>query len=1048
MVSKYDPKEVEKEVLEFWEKNEIYEKAKEIVKKGKEFYFLDGPPYVSGKVHLGTAWNKALKDTFLRYKRKRGFNVFDRAGYDMHGLPIEHATEKELGLKDKKDIEEFGIENFIKACRELAIRNMKIMNNDFKRLGVWMDFTNAYQTISRDFMLGEWWLIKKAHEKGRLYEDYKTMHWCAHCGTALAKHELEYKNVKDNSIFVKFKLKGKENEFLLVWTTTPWTLPFNLGVMVNPEMEYVKIEVEHNERKEKWIIAKALVNSVVGGVLGKRYKLIEELKGKDMEGWEYEPIIETEPLKEAVKNSRKPENAFTILLSEEYVTPTAGTGLVHCAPGCGPEDYEVGHRYGLPAFNNIDEHGYFPSNMDWLAGFKAKYDDEKIINFLKEKGFLLSVQPVDHDYAHCWRCHKPVIFRTTKQWFFKIEDLKDKLLEFNSKVKWVPDWSGSRQFASWLENLRDNTITRQRYWGTPVPIWRCTNEKCAHYEVISSDEDAEKLGGKLPEDLHKPEIDKVILKCPKCGSDMKRIPDVLDVWIDAGTTSWNALDYPNREDLFQKLYPPEFILEGKDQIRGWFNLLMICSIIAFDKPGFRACYMHGFINDAKGRKMSKSLGNYITPEEVVDVYGADTLRLYFVGGANPGLDLNYNEKDTKLRHRNLNILWNLHNYILDLKKSYNIIPKSIEEIREKLTKVDKFIISKTERTIEEVTKDLEGYRISDVPKKLEEAFLSLSRDYIQMVRSRVSEGEENEKVVVLSVLMHCYTKIINALSIVVPFITEKIYLDLKEVFGEKIFNKESIHLEPWPEVKNNLIDEEIESEIENTLKLVSAINEAREKAGIKRRWPLKKVVVIPKGKYDKDLLEEVGNVKEVKEIRIEDISIKVKEKEGVESVFRSIDIDQVKLNENNYKLQVLSGVIKKGDKVVEIDQSLINVEVEDIEKPFWGSSQSGIAIIEGKIDDEVMKEGLKRDIIRNIQDVRKKLGLVKTQRISLVIGCEGILHEIIEKNKEEIIEKCGIKSLELKVPPLDALVDEKEKKDKLFKKKIGDQTIEFFVSSL
>jgi len=1012
MSNKYEPLVVEEEVLTYWEKESIYKEAKKRVSNGKKFYFLDGPPYANGKVHVGTAWNKSLKDAFLRYKRKKGFNVFDRAGYDMHGLPVEHATEKELGLEDKEAIKRYGEKRFIEACRSLALRNMEIMNKDFKRLGVWMDFDNAYKTIDREFILGEWWLIKKAEEKGRLYEAYKTMHWCSHCGTALAKHELEYKTVTDDSIFIKFKIKDKENEYLLVWTTTPWTLPFNLGVMVNPEMEYVKVEVEHNGKKERWIIAKALMNTVIGGVLGKKYKLIEEFKGEEIEGLRYEPVIPTKPLLEAVKNSKKPENAFTVLLSSEYVTPTAGTGLVHCAPGCGPEDYEVGYKYGLPIFNNLNEEGYFPEEMEWLAGFKAKKDDKKIIKYLKEKDILLAIEPVEHEYAHCWRCKNPVIFRTTKQWFFKIEDLKEKLLEFNRKVKWVPDWSGSKQFASWLENLRDNTITRQRYWGAPVPIWRCKN--CDHYEIIASDKEAEKLGGKLPEDLHKPEIDKVVLKCPKCGGEMHRIPDVLDVWIDAGTTSWNAIGYPKKEELFKEMYPPEFILEGKDQIRGWFNLLMIASIIALDKPGFRACYMHGFINDAKGRKMSKSLGNYILPKEVIEKYGADTLRYYFIGGTNPGLDLNYNDEDAKIRYRNLNILWNLKNYLIDIKNTYNVKPRMIEEIKDdELDIEDKYLLSKTERAIKLAGEALEEYRISDVPGIIEEAFLSMSRDYVKLVREKiVNSKEEREKK--LGLMLYSYSRIINAFSIIAPFITEKIYQDLKKELKEfsklEMFKEKSIHLYPWPEPVEKYINEELEQEIDSSMDIVTAINSAREKAGIKKRWPIAKVVVIPfKESIMKEIIARMGNTKSVEERKLEELRVEINNVEEIKKI-AGVEIEK-ETREKEKKLEALTNglrIVDKNGVETIIPPEQIQVSIKGIELPEWSISPSGIVIIEKKQDPELVKEAISREIIRRIQYERKKQGLVKTQKIKAWINTSGMAREAVDQYIEEIKEKCGI----------------------------------------
>ena len=676
-MAKYDFKFVEPEMLNFWKENDIYKKAKEKNKGKQKFYFLDGPPYTSGKVHIGTAWNKSLKDMILRYKRMNGLDAWDRAGYDMHGLPTAHAVEKKLGLKGKDDILKLGVDKFIAACKKLCVDNMELMNKDFTKLGVWMDFENAYQSITKEFMESEWWLIKKAHDKGRLYEGLRTMTWCPDCATAIAKHELEYQTVSDDSIFLKFKVKGKENEYLVIWTTTPWTIPYNLGVMVNPEEDYVKAKVGD----EVWIVAAKLAGVFIQGVADKKYSVLEEMKGEALEGLEYEHPLNDELKQVYTEIKLKSSKIFTIVLSKAYVDTTAGSGLVHMAPGCGPEDYEIGHKNGIPPFNNLDEKGVFPKEMGPFAGWIAKKDDKKFIEFLRKKGSLIESTKVEHEYAHCQRCHNPVIFRTTKQWFFKVEDLKEKMVKANEGIKWVPQ-AAFNAFDSWLKNLRDNSITKQRFWGTPLPVWRC--EECKKYDVIGSAKELEKLSGKKPEDLHKPWIDQITIPC-ECGKEKKRIPDIIDVWVDAGTVSWNCLDYPGREDLFKELFPADFILEGKDQIRGWFNLLMVASMLAFDKPPFKSVYMHGFVQDAQGRKMSKSLGNYILPEEVVKEYGVDTLRYYMISGANPGIDINYNFDDVKLKHKNMFVFWNLHNFLIDMAKGVGKNPSKIDgKVAEKL----------------------------------------------------------------------------------------------------------------------------------------------------------------------------------------------------------------------------------------------------------------------------------------------------------------------------------------------------------------------------
>jgi len=833
----YNFKTIEPEILQFWQSKKIYEKAKIKNKKSKYFYFLDGPPYTTGKVHLGTAWNKALKDLVLRYKRMQGFNVWDRAGYDMHGLPIENNVEKNLGLKHKDEILTYGIEKFIQACKEFSIKNMHLMNKDFQRIGVWMDFDNAYQTIDPKYIEGEWWLIKKAHENKRLYEGEKTMHWCSHCATSLAKHELEYKQVPEESIFVKFKVKDK-NEYLIIWTTTPWTIPFNLAVMANPDLDYVKAKVDN----EIWILAKGLATLFIQGLLNKKFTVLEEFKGTKLKGLKYIHPFESEihDYKHLEKISNK---IHTVVLSTEYVDLSAGSGLVHMAPGCGPEDYEIGYREGIPPYNNLDEQGFFPSSMGKFSKLQAKKDDKKFVEALKEKNALITTSMIEHDYAHCWRCKNPVIFRTTKQWFFKIEDLKQEMRKLNKKIFWIPDHAGSRQFDSWIANLRDNGITRQRYWGTPLPIWKC--KKCNDYVVIGSIAELKKLAGKLPQDLHKPWIDEIKIPC-KCSHIKERIPDVLDVWIDAGSASWNCLDFPQNKTLFNKMFPADFILEGIDQIRGWFNMLYVDSMIALRKPSFKAVYMHGFIQDSLGRKMSKSLGNYITPDEVIDKYGADTLRYYMISAANPGLDLNYNFDDMKVKHKNLMILWNLHEFLLQQSKFLNINPSKL-----KINKFDleeKYILSRLNSTIQKATYLFEHYQLNEIPLVIEDLFLDLSRQYIQLIREKISSGSEKEKKLVIYTI---YQTLMNSLILFAPtspFITEKIYQNIKNEFKLK---EESIHLHKWPKSNSKLINKKLEQAVLISNNIIKEILAQREKTQLGIRWPLPDVTIT--SKHSKEL---------------------------------------------------------------------------------------------------------------------------------------------------------------------------------------------------
>ncbi|VVB78049.1 Isoleucine--tRNA ligase [uncultured archaeon] len=846
----------EKEILEFWDKNKIYEKVKKKNSKGKKFYFLQGPPYTSGRLHIGHAWNNTLKDLVLRYKRMQGFNVWDRAGYDMHGLPTENAVQKKLGIKDKLEIEKYGVEKFVKECKKFSSENAKIMDKDLERLGVWMDFENAYWPIKNEFIEGEWWLIKKAFEQKRLYKGKKIMQWCGECETSLAKHELEYETVKENSIFLKFQVKNKKNEYIVIWTTTPWTIPFNLAVMVNPSLDYVKAEVETKSGKEIWIVAKALVNVFVSGLLDLKFRIIEEFKGDKLEGLEYE-----HPFYGKLKNKydelkKQWKKVHTIILSEEYVDTSAGSGLVHCAPGCGPEDYEVGKKYGIGAFNDIDEKGTFSESYGEFNGLRAKVDDKKFIEALDKSRALIIQTPVEHEYAHCWRCHKPVVFRATEQWFMKIEDLIPKILDFNKKVKWQPDFA-TKNYDLWIENLKDNGITRQRYWGCPAPIWIC---ECGETEVIGSAEELKKRAGKIPEDLHKPWIDAVTFKCKKCKKEMKRVPDVIDVWIDSGTTSWNCLYYPaNKKNI--DYWPADFILEATEQIRLWFSMLQMCSAIAFGKSCYKSVYCHGMILDYQGVKMSKSLGNIISPYEVVDKYGADILR-YYMCETPAGENINFNWETVKIKQGNLNILYNIANFLKEL--------NSQTKEDKKIDVEEKYILSRKNQTIKRVNELMGEYKIDEIIQEIENLFLDLSRVYIKSTREKVNSDKAGK---VLFAVKDVYLDVLKMFSIICPFVTEKIWQDLVE---KNIVKEESVHLCSWPKEDKKLINEKLEKEFKTALEIIEKGLYARDKAQIGLKWPLANAKIKCLNKISKELIELVKSQLNIKNIEL-DASEKNKE---------------------------------------------------------------------------------------------------------------------------------------------------------------------------
>lgn len=834
----YNFQEIENSVLKLWKTKQIYNKLKKRNLKGKPFYFLQGPPYTSGKIHIGTAWNNCLKDQILRYKRMQGFNVWDRNGYDMHGLPIENAVQKRLKIEDKTQIEKYGVDKFVKKCKEFSIDTANIMTEDMKKLGIWFEFDDPYMSVKNEFMENEWLLIKKAHEQKRLYLGEKVMTWCASCETALAKHELEYQNVKDTSIFVKFKIKGKENEYLCIFTTTPWTIPFNLGIMVNPKLDYVKAKVND----EVWILAKELAGPVIQKFTKSNLNIIKTFKGIKLKGTKYEhPFYDV--LKHKYDEIKKEHsNIFTVVLSERYVDASAGTGLVHMAPGCGPEDYEVGQENKIPPFNTLDEKGNYSNEMGEFSGLNAKRDNQYFIEALDNRESLIATIKVDHDYPHCWRCHNPVIFKTTEQWFFKIEDLIPKFLTQTKKVNWVPK-NLEDSYSKWIENLKDNVVTRQRYWGTPMPLWLC--DECDEKVIVGSIKELKKYSKTIPKDLHKPGIDKVTFKCKKCKGTMKRIPDVLDVWLDSGTVSWNCLN--NDQKLMKKYFPADLILESTEQTRLWFYMLQLSSNIVFNKNSYKNVYLHGMIRDIEGVKMSKSIGNIISPKEVTDKYGVDALRFYF-NSLNAGKDINFSWDEIKIKLRNIGVILNTSKYLLNYIDSKKSSTLQIE---------DKWILSRLNSTMKKVTELMDNYRLDEIVILIEDLFLDLSRNYIKFVRDRIDEK------VVIKTIQIVLLETLKMFSIVSPFITEHLYQDLKKPLKLK---QESIHLEKWPKFNPKLINKKLEKNMINVQNIIQQALAQREKIQMGIRWPLLDINIHTKHKIKlfEKLIKKQVNIKKVK----------------------------------------------------------------------------------------------------------------------------------------------------------------------------------------
>ncbi len=818
--------ELELQVKEFWKAEKIPEKNRERNRNSKKkFYFMDGPPYATGHIHMGTALNKILKDVAIKSKRMQGFDVFDRPGFDTHGLPIENQIEKQLGFKSKQDIETFGVKNFVEKCRQYATQYIGAMSLEFEDLGVWMDWNNPYLTLKKEYIEAIWWTFKKADEKKLLYLGLYPVHVCPHCETAVAYNEIEYTKQTDNSIFVKFPLKGEKNKFLIIWTTTPWTLPGNTGVMAHPDFEYAEIELSNGEH---WILAKELVEKLMNSIEA-GYTVKKTFKGKELNGLKYEnPLFKNLKL-----DSKKLEKAYRVIMSPRYVNLEEGTGLVHCAPGHGKEDFDAGTKEGLPAISPVELSGKMKEEAGKYAGQKARIVDKEITEDLQNENFLVYQNPYTHDYPVCWRCKTPLLMISTPQWFFKVSEIREKMLKENDEVNWIPIWMKDRM-KNWIENLGDWPISRKRYWGTPIPIWQCG--KCDKKIVVESMQELKKLA-KLTNDveLHKPEIDDVKIKC-SCGGEMKRVEEVLDVWFDSGVSSWAALNFPQEKKLFEEFWPADLNLEGTDQVRGWWNSELILSTIAFGKKPFKNIMVHGMVLDLDKRKMSKSQGNVINPQQVIEKFNRDYLRMFLVQSSK-GEDFAFDWKTFDEIHRFFNIFWNSYNFA-NLYLQLN--PENCEKISEKNLQVeDRWILSRTNSLTEKAIRGYNEFNYPIVLGEIQQFVLEdLSRTYIKLIRDRV--GTESRKEVEQT-LSYVILSLLKILAPITPHICENFYQNFKT---EKM--PSSIHLTEFNEADKKLIDETLEKQVELSKKLAETALALREENKLRLRWQLKDIVIVSK----------------------------------------------------------------------------------------------------------------------------------------------------------------------------------------------------------
>lgn len=977
-----DQKKTEDKITAYWKKNNTAKKSITINKGKERFYFLDGPPYATGSIHMGTAWNKIIKDYYIRFFRMTGYNVWVQPGYDTHGLPIENKVEKKLNLKNKDEIETLGIEKFNKECHNFATEHIDTMNTEFKNLGVWMDWDNPYLTLHNSYIEGAWHTFKVGFKKGFLYKGIYPVHVCSHCATAVAYNEIEYEKVTDTSIYVKFPIIGKENEFFVIWTTTPWTLPSNTGIMVHPSYEYAYIKTNN----ETLIIAKELVKAVMkkACINPIEYSIKKTVKGKDLKDTRY-----NHPLKSILPVQNNIEGK--VVTSHQYVTLEDGTGLVHTAPGHGKEDFKVGQENNLKKICPVTLNGKFTDEVGKFSGIYVKEADKYIIEELEKDGSLIAQEQITHDYPKCWRCKTPLLQMAVPQWFFKVTAIREKLLDENKKINWVPTWAKKRN-KDWLESLSDWPISRQRYWGIPLPIWTCENEHCADVKVIGS---REELNTEI-KDLHRPYIDKVTFKCEKCKSTMKRIPDVLDVWFDSGVASWASLNYPKEKSLFNEMWPSKLNIEGPDQIRGWWNSEMITSIITFGKMPYETILMHGFVLDAKGIKMSKSLGNSTGPEQVIEKYSRDILRFNLLSSA-PENNFYFDWEKVKETSRFMNIYQNIYNFIdTYCTKNTGSIDKN------NVTTEDRWILSKVNTLIKKCSVHNKKYHGHKALTIIEDFIVNdFSRWYIKLIRPRVSKNYTGtDKKEAEQTAWYVLEKLIHLLAPATPYLSEKIYLN-------SFKKKESIHFESYPKPDTALIDRQLESDMEAAMTITESINSARQTANVKLRWPIRSATIVA----DKATKESVKNIESIikditntKEIKFGKISLELKATPDFKKIGPKHGKDTNKVVEliRNQDPKLLKDKLKKGPATIdkyEITKDMITI-TESIPDNVAGEKFSGGAVyIDTTRDRDLIEESAVRELTRKIQIARKENNLEVTDVIDLYITGN---NELLDKWKKDI----------------------------------------------
>lgn len=993
MYKKVDPKndfvQMEKNISKFWNEKEIIQKNFDLNKDGEYFTFYDGPPTANGKPHIGHVITRVIKDLIPRYKVMKGYKVLRKAGWDTHGLPVELEVERSLGISGKPQIEEYGVEAFVKKCKESVFTYSSQWKEMSERVGYWIDMENPYVTYHNEYIESVWWSLKKIWDKDLLYNGFKIVPYCPRCGTALSSHEVAqgYKDVKENSVYVKFKVKN-QNKYILVWTTTPWTLPSNVALAINKKYTYV--EVENNG--ENLILAKDLLNRLEG-----EYTVVREFPGEELIGTEYEQLL---PF-------CNPDKRAFYVVHGDYVTLTDGTGVVHIAPAYGEDDNLIGKKYDLPLVNLVDSEGNFVDSVTPWKGMFVKKADPKIIEYLKEKNMLYKAEMFTHAYPHCWRCDTPLLYYPRASWFIKMTAVRDNLLKNNNTVNWYPDNIRTGRFGNFLENVIDWGLSRERYWGTPLPIWQCS---CGHKECIGSIAELKEKGIDVPEniELHKPYIDDVKLRCPECGGEMTRVSEVIDCWYDSGSMPFAQYHYPfENKELFDKNFPAQFISEAVDQTRGWFYTLMAISTIIFEKSSFENCVVLGHILDKNGLKMSKHKGNVLDPFTVLDNEGADATRWYFYTASAPWLPSRfYEEAVIESQRKFISTLWNVYSFYVLYAEIDKFDPTKYEDYVSSNI-MDKWIMSKLNSLVKQIDDDLNNYRITQAATALEGFVDELSNWYVRRNRARYWVIEmTDDKIGAYMTLYRVLKTFCTIAAPFVPFVTEEIYQNLVANLDKNA--PESVHLCMWPEYHAEMVDKKLEEEMELAYKLVQLGRSARNAANIKNRQPLSKILLSTKAlpDYYGDIIKDELNIKEI-ELGADlsrYVSYEIKPNLPVlgKSYGRFIpairkavgEMDQAKLAK-----QIQSGetvTISVNGTDIELNSENLQVTMNGLEGfTFAGEGEVGV-VLDTLITDDLRREGYMREVISKVQNMRKDSGFEVTDKINLYVAGNPMLEEIVK----------------------------------------------------